>query len=276
MESAADPRSRGLFSALRSLLARPQFEPLDPTHAAERYCDEPRRGVAPLVDVYLPEGAEGPHPSVLLVHGGGFLIGHRAMKPVSFLAGELCRAGFAVASVDYRLIFRGGRLDAAVADIATAAAWWRAEHERFGVDPQRIAVAGLSAGATLAMLYASQPEAIASRLVSIYGLYELDRLQGRGAALMRRWAVRSRDPEVWAARSPANQAPPRVPTLLLHGDQDRLVPLTQAERLLANRRSAGVPIELHVYEGEDHGFLNHAERPATQALVGDVIDFLRG
>src|SRR5690606_24657302 len=101
-----------------------------------------RRGVAlgprgPRADLYLPRGA-GPHASVLLVHGGAFLIGSRAMRPVRFLADRLRAAGFAVAATDYRLLLRGARdLDAQVADVRAALLGWSALARELELDPAR-------------------------------------------------------------------------------------------------------------------------------------------
>ena len=104
------PQSRGVLRALWLLATPPAFEPRLPHAEAERFRSRRARGIAPLADVYLPDGP-GPHPSVIIVHGGGFVIGSRRMKPVRYLATRLCAAGYAAAALDYRMIFRGGRLE---------------------------------------------------------------------------------------------------------------------------------------------------------------------
>jgi len=56
-----------------------------------------------------------------------------------------------------------------------------------------------------------------------------------------------------------------VPTLLLHGTLDDLVPVEQAHRLADHRRSLGLPTRLVVYEGAPHGFFN---LPIPDAAAG--------
>jgi acetyl esterase len=102
------------------------------------------------LDIVRP-AAEGTHPVVLYFHGGAFAIGskrtHRAVA-VAYAA-----QGYLVCNVDYRLAPEHP-FPAAVED--ACAAWlWTVDHvSRYGGDPQRIAVAGESAGANLALVVA--------------------------------------------------------------------------------------------------------------------------
>jgi dipeptidyl aminopeptidase/acylaminoacyl peptidase len=57
------------------------------------------------------------------------------------------------------------------------------------------------------------------------------------------------------------------PTLLIHGDQDTLVPLTHSQRILAAFQREGVTSELIVIPGAGHGFRGGDEARATEALV---------
>ena len=160
------PKSSGILRSLWDLASPPAFTPRLANVEGVCYSDRPGGGVAPLADIYLPDG-RGPHPSVLLIHGGGFVIGSRHMKPVRYLATRLCEAGIAATAIDYRLIFRGGRLAEALADVDAAARWWNAASECYGIDPKRTAVAGFSAGATLAVLAAAAaPNALTALSVS--------------------------------------------------------------------------------------------------------------
>ena len=72
------------------------------------------RGIAPLVDTYAPAAPTG--ASVVLVHGGGFVIGSRRMKPMRFLATQLAAAGITVCSVDYRMIRSGAGAEFSLTD----------------------------------------------------------------------------------------------------------------------------------------------------------------
>lgn len=272
--SSREERTGGLLHALY-LLARPaRFEALEPTHGSVPYAEGSRRGVAPLCDVYLPAGS-GPHPSVVVVHGGGFVIGHRRMKPVRLIATRLCGAGFAVCAVDYRLLLRGGGLDAQVEDVTAAATFWQKECARFGCDPARISMLGFSAGASLMLLHAGASAHAYHRLVSIYGALDFHRMSGRRAALLLRMILETSDRRVWEEKSPSLHANMTSPLLLIHGTSDELVPVAHAKRLHQSRSERGLPSEIEIVPGMPHGWLNDASLPQTEQAIARVVTFLR-
>jgi len=279
-----------VLGALWSLRGRTFADEVRPTRSALRYRELSPRGIAPLVDLYLPARATG--ASVVLVHGGAFVIGSRRMKPMRYLASRLFAAGVAVCAVDYRLVFRGGRLDEAVDDVRAAFAFWRAHAETLELDPRAVSLVGLSAGASLAMLAAAREHDKLHRLACCFGLYEVDHLRGPLTNLMLRLLFRTRDRTAWSQRSPLGAAQPSVPTLLLHGSDDGLVPVEQARRLAARRDELGLPTKLVIYPGAPHGFFNvqslarpsgrASETPdnfrslAADAGVREIIDHVTG
>ena len=269
-----DPSTGGLLHALMVLAGPARFESIAPTHGGLPYAHGSRRGVAPLCDVYLPTSS-GPLPSVVVVHGGGFVIGHRRMKPVRLIATRLCQAGFAVCAVDYRLLLRGGGLDAQVEDVTAAAAFWRAECARFGCDPARISMLGFSAGASLMLLHAAASEHAYHRLVSIYGALDFHRMSGRRAELLLGMILGTRDRRVWEEKSPSTHAHMTSPLLTIHGTHDDLVPVGHATRLHESRRERGLPSELELVPGMRHGWLSDASLPETEQAVARVCAFLR-
>ncbi|MBS1117879.1 MAG: Alpha/beta hydrolase fold-3 domain protein [Deltaproteobacteria bacterium] len=288
-------RYRALLHALRALRGEPAGSRLAPTEPAVRYHARTARGITPLADIYLPPRVSS--PSVVLVHGGAFVIGSRRMKPVRYLAARLVEAGIAVCAIDYRMIFRGGRLDEAVDDVCDAFAFWRAR----APDPEAVSLVGLSAGATLAMLATSrlaqptsrlaqptsrlaqptsrlaQPASRLgpgpSRLACCFGLYELDQLEGSVARALPRLLLGTSDRATWRDRSPRGMPQPEVPTLLLHGGDDGIVPVAQARRLTTHREALGLPTRLVIYPDAPHGFFSvpgAAAEAGVRALVEHV------
>lgn len=103
-----------------------------------------------LLDLYTPKTRpDGPLPVVIFVHGGGWLDGsHRVDRPVAM---SLAKKGFAGIAVEYRL-GREARFPAAVWDVKAAVRWVRKNAAAHGLDPDRIVVAGGSAGGNIAGL----------------------------------------------------------------------------------------------------------------------------
>lgn len=125
-------------------LARPEW------HGVERVTDVPyrRTGLAEhLLDVYRPRNPSGRPPLVLYAHGGGFRILSKDSHWVMALA--FARRGYVVATFNYRLAPRH-RFPAAIEDACAALLWGRENAESLGADPERIVLAGESAGANLA------------------------------------------------------------------------------------------------------------------------------
>lgn len=263
----------GVIRSLRSLRGQPS-EAIAPAATGVRYRARAARGIEPLADLYLPAAPSG--ASVVLVHGGGFVIGSRAMKPMRLLAARLSRARIAVCAIDYRMIFRGGRLAEALDDVAAAHEFWGERVAGYGLDPARVSMIGLSAGGTLAMLAAARATpGTLHRIVSCFGLYEIDHLQGP-ASVLPRLLFGTADRDAWRMRSPGHADQTRIETLLLHGDDDRLVPVEQARRLAARREELGLPTKLVVFPGAPHGFFNLAASPASDAATTEMIDFVTG
>ena len=137
---------RGLAAAGR---LHPNANPA--RHGIEVTRDLPYReggAVEHLLDVWRPTHVATPMPIVFYVHGGGFRFLSKDTHWVMALS--FARAGYLVLNVSYRLAPRHP-FPAAVEDIAEAWQWALAHAAEYGGDPSRIAVAGESAGANLAM-----------------------------------------------------------------------------------------------------------------------------
>ena len=127
-----------------------------------------RRGdLALALDLYLPAPGDKPAPLVVLVHGGGWRSGDRA--EFGPLAARLAARGYAAASVSYRLSGQA-RYPAAIHDVKEALAWLHAHAAEIGVDAQRVAIAGGSAGGQIATLVGMTTPGAVQAVVNIDGL----------------------------------------------------------------------------------------------------------
>lgn len=124
-------------------------------------------------DIYLSPHLEKDQkrPAILFIHGGGLIMGHRKMIAPNHVQ-AFHEGGFHVISIDYRLAPET-KLPEIVGDIKDAWRWLQENAESYGIDRDRIAIAGHSAGAFLTLVcgYMLDPRPIA--LVSIAGYGKL-------------------------------------------------------------------------------------------------------
>lgn len=236
-------------------------------------------GYRPLsLDLHLPSSAGA--PVVLFVHGGGWRSGSRREfgPDIDDAFARIVAAGFAVASVDYRLSAEA-TFPAQVDDVAAALGWLRSNAAELGIDASRVVLWGESAGANLAALVALRPDAGVQGVVDWYGptdLVELARVLGRQDdpdSSEAKWlgAVVSARPDLAAAASPARQVHPGAPPfLIVHGTEDESVPRSQADLLANAVREAGGDVELVIVEGAGHRWSGGVD---GDALLAAAIEF---
>ena len=208
------------------------------------------------VDIFIPPAADGPQPAVLLLHGGAWMLGDRSqLRGYGFLVG---REGFVVVTGEYRLS-RAAEWPAQLDDVTATFDWMVAESQSLGIDPNRIGLAGASSGGHLALLLAAtrskarSPGPSPAAVVSLYGITDLGdapALKEGVAALLGGF-----DEERARQASPAHHISPRhPPTLLLHSNQDEIVPCHQSVEYYRRLRDEGVAAELGMFDGVPHAF----------------------
>lgn len=220
--------------------------------------------------LYEPRGGAA-RGAVLHMHGGGWIAGTADMM-AGFCAAVAERHGVVVLSVDYRLAPEASG-DAALDDCFAALGWLRAEAERLGIEPDRIAVMGDSAGgnlaAGLALLARDAGIPLAGQLL-VYPALD-DRTGGPDAPADNPFAgefvLSSRYlQQLWKARltrTPPDRlpclAPARAadlaglaPAFVAVGSLD--IVADEAFDYAARLGRAGVPVEFHVYPGVYHAF----------------------
>jgi acetyl esterase/lipase len=232
-------------------------------------------GVDLMLDYALParsaDANGAARPIVLYMHGGGWMAGSRDGEGERILMRRLAANGFVAVSASYRFsdvaVF-----PAQIRDIWAAVRWLRANADELGADPGRVGVWGHSAGGHLAALVgltAGHEEFGADDMpvqaiiplaapAMISRLQDADALESHLTSLLGSTVADAPDladrasPLMYAQRAYAGGAGSQVAQrfLIIHGDQDELVPLSQAQALhLALPGSS-----LFVMGGADHSF----------------------
>lgn len=252
-----------------------------------------RPGGTPLrLDAFVPAG-RGPHPAVLLVHGGGWTRGSRADLTRDGL--WLAERGFAAFAADYRLAPRH-RFPAALDDLRGAVRWIRSNAARFRLDPSKVAAFGASAGGHLAaMLAVGKGDAHVRAAVSWSGAMDLGQVVADAPADVRadvrRLVARflGCDPTECRARarraSPIHHVGRGDAPVLIANSRDEVPSFGQAAAMARALHASGVPHRLVEIPGRLHaGEYSVEEVPAgasgvgsslPQTVLGASLDFLR-
>ncbi len=204
-----------------------------------------------LLDLYQPVGdTQALRPAIVWVHGGGFSGGNRGLEAGN--ADTFAKRGYVTTSISYRL--RSGNIGQAIADAQhdaqAAVRWLRANADRYGIDPDRIAIGGTSAGAITALFVGNHAEdpgtsgnpgfrSDVQAAVSISG---------------------------FGGHYSAGDAP----AIMFHGTADPILPYPLAVGTCDEIRRAGNVCEFHTYEGAGH-ILFVAHREDVQAKTAEFL-----
>ena len=197
-----------------------------------------------LMDIYHPEPDGRPHPAMILLHGGGFLVGNDRRQGYIIRLGEyLSAAGYVCFAPDYPLFprsvkeepgftraaffLRGAR--EAAREVLLCREYIVSHAEEWGVDPARIGLLGGSAG-------------------GMAGHETVKRSDGFRCFV-----------SLWGAESVTGDADQYPPTFLVHGTADQAVDPAFSVACYEKLVEAGVPAELMLLEGAAHTCIDRLE-----------------
>jgi carboxylesterase type B len=189
------------------------------------------------LDVYEPAGDDAEaRPLIVWVHGGSFAFGNKTSPEIVDEAQAFARKGYVNASIEYRLSEKGCTsvtaecliaIGQAREDAQAAVRFLREHAADYGIDPERVAIAGTSAGAITALgvgFITDDEEAQVDAAVSLSGAVIFTGSVDEGDAA----------------------------SLLFHGTADNLVPYAWAQDTLEAAQAAGVISYLVTWEGQGH------------------------
>jgi acetyl esterase/lipase len=220
-------------------------------------------------DVFHPPDDEASRPSVLIIHGGAWRSGDRTQLKGYGI--QLARFGYLCVASEYRLSGEA-RWPAQIHDVKAALRWMRANQARLGIDPEKISVSGNSAGAHLSLMVGATPHVEAfegdggnrefqSHCAGVVAIYPPTRLRMGGVDnVVTELLGNDASRETQDAASPITYARNDFPpTLLVHGNADQVVPVTESLEMYRALSQAGAKVEMHIYEGAPHAFDGVAE-----------------
>ncbi len=245
---------------------------------ADRYWMQPdvaynkAGGVVTKLDVWYPRDNDKPTPTLVYIHGGGWIFGQKEGAVYQFL--PYLEKGWRVVNVEYRMV-SDAYAPGAVEDTRCALRWIYRNAAQYKFDTEKIVLTGHSAGGHLSLItamlpfkspldnrcyadenYGEGPMKVAA-VINWYGITDVnDVIKGENTknyAVMWFGSLKDRE-EIARDVSPltyVNKDTP--PVLTIHGDKDSVVPYSHGTRLHEALEKAGVKNKLHTVSGGDHG-----------------------
>jgi acetyl esterase/lipase len=237
-----------------------------------------------LLDIYRPpEGVTPNRMAIIHLFGGGFFVGNKSAGYIINDAKALGKYGFTSISANYRLQSEG-LWPAQIHDTKAAIRWTRANADRIGIDPDKIAVAGYSAGGMLSLMAAGTSgmkefegdggnAGVSSAVQASIGVYPLATATiARG--LFPQDMSESALAEAMRAASPTTYISDHfAPTIFIHGTNDTTVPTQSSVDFYTKLHDLGVPTALTLIQGAAHAFDNNA-LDAVEVMEASVNLFL--
>jgi len=238
-------------------------------------------------DIYATPGDGKPQPGVLLVHGGGWRRGNKSV--MEGYGARLAAEGFVCVACEYRLTPESV-WPAHIEDVKAAIRWTRANAAGLGIDATKIAALGRSAGAHLVLLAAGTPgheafegiggnPSIATNLAAVVAIFPptvffAGEQRVHGGTPARALMGEGTGDEAAKLASPLRHVSPAFPpTMLLHGTADKTVPVSASMVMYEALAKANVPVEMHLYAEQPHGFAGRDD--FIDLCAAEVAHFLK-
>ncbi|MDC7126255.1 MAG: alpha/beta hydrolase [Spirochaetales bacterium] len=258
------------------------------------------------LDIYMPRGMNKlKTPVTVFIHGGAWLLGSKedilSLKDTYNMMEMLRNQGYAVVSIDYRLLDEQNNFPDNIEDCKDAIRWIRKNANNYDLDPENIGVWGSSAGGHLSLMVGltddntfrgdaelSQYSSRVNYVVDHYGPTDLSEHLGlnhkkhmtkikekiRDVA----FDVKPTEYENFKAKCIENSPTTSikkdsVPILVIHGMKDALVNIAESEMLIEAVNQAGGSIESYFVENANHMFAGASDK-TLESIVKQSVDFI--
>ena len=217
-------------------------------------------------DIYTPPPGTSSGAGVFLLHGGGWATGDRSqLRGYGILLG---RIGYTCVAGEYRLTGEA-KWPAQIHDAKATLRWMRANSDKLGIDPEKIAVSGNSAGGHLSLMVAGTPSVVefegdggnpgvpthVAACIAYYAPAMLYSPEGQLSEFLENLFGKAYAQDTAKQASPiAHASAAFPPTMLVTGNADELVPYEASFTMYRALMDAGAKAELHVYSDAPHAF----------------------
>jgi acetyl esterase/lipase len=238
------------------------------------------------LDVWYPRDNSNPTPTLVYIHGGGWIFGSKEGSVYQFL--PFLEKGWRVVNVEYRMA-SNSLAPGAVEDTRCALRWIFRNAKQYNFDSTKIVLTGQSAGGHLSLITGMLPKGTeldnrcygdedlkVAAIINWYGITDVnDLIQGanlKNYAVM--WMGSQRDAaEIARKVSPLSYIRADLPPIMtIHGDKDDVVPYSHAVRLKEALDKAKVPNALYTVKNGGHGMF---EVKDYAAAYEEIWKFLR-
>ncbi|WP_069658269.1 alpha/beta hydrolase [Arcticibacter eurypsychrophilus] len=233
------------------------------------------------MDVYLPANRTATTPLVLMLHGGAWIDGDKA--EIKFIQDSLLKHGIASVNMNYRFASATNHFEGMMEDVGKAFAYVKQNADDWTVRSSNNVVLGVSAGAHIALLYAyayKQSNEV-SAVISLCGptIFTEGFLSSPSAVILKTpieamvgAPITSPLTQPFTNASPALRIT-SIPTLLIHGTSDIIVPFESSNFLSKALESRSIPNKLVRIEGAGHD-LGLANPAAATMILKEVLSWI--
>lgn len=225
------------------------------------------------LDVWYQHAVKTPSPTLVFIHGGGWIFGSKEGSILNFL--PFMEMGWTIVNVEYRMASQS-LAPAAVEDTRCALRWVFRNAKQYNFDTNKIVLTGQSAGGHLSLITGMLPngtgldnncygdeELKVAAIINWYGIADVnDLIQGKN---LRSWAMmwmgsQPNPAEIARKVSPLTYVRAGLPPILsIHGDSDGVVPYSHSVRLHQALDRAKTTNKLITIKGGDHGGFSQSE-----------------
>ena len=240
-------------------------------------------------DIYFPKNRSGTTPLLIYIHGGGWRSGNKSGGNGFLDFPALLDAGFTITSIDYRLAPEY-QMPAMIEDVKCAVRFFRAHAADYNIDPNRIGAWGGSAGGHLVSMLGTSDESAgfdmgehleySSRVQAVVDMFgpadfltfPFSQHSSEVASII--FGTTDLSAPIFAAASPVTYiSADDPPFLILQGDADLTVPLSQSQEFYDKLTESGVEAQLFIVTGGEHGLNSPNQTPPHTKLTQMIVEF---